>query len=407
MSNSTAIAAVTATLRNLLVNAFNADPDLAGTQVTTMPPDKAHDTNNVSQLNVFLYQTAPNAAWRNMDMPTQVKPGETGFPPLALDLYYLLTASRQDNDDVSSHRLLGRAVSTLHDHAVLGAAEIKAALPGNDLGDQVERVRIIPHHLSTEEMSRLWTIFQTQYRISAAYQVSVVLIDSQQPVKTPLPVLTRGKDDRGVASQPDLTPPFPTISGLSLPNDQPGAQLGNVLTITGFHLDGNTVLARFNNPRLPVPIDVPVLAGGTASQVRVQVPNDPANWPAGLYTVSVVVQRTGEPDRVTNEWPFALAPQLLPPLPISVTRDGSGTASVPLKVSPEARPEQQVWLLLGDRQVLADPFFTQTGSLTFTVPNAPAGGFFIRVRVDGVDSLLIRYQAQPLVFDPNQKVAIA
>ena len=407
MSNSIAIAAVTATLRNLLVNAFSADPDLAGTQVTTLPPDKARDTNNASQLNVFLYHTVPNAAWRNMDMPTQVKPGETGFPPLALDLYYMLTPSRQDNDDVSSHRLLGRAMSTLHDHAVLGAAEIKAALPGNDLGDQVERVRITPHPLSTEEISRLWTIFQTQYRVTVAYEVSVVLIDSQQPTKTPLPVLTRGKDDRGVASQPDLTPPFPTVGNLSLPSDQPSAQLGDVLTITGFHLDGNTVLARFNNPRLTAPIDVPGLAGGTASQVRVQIPNDPANWPAGLYTVSVVVQRTGEPDRVTNEWPFALAPQLLPPLPISVTRDGSGTASVPLKVSPEVRPEQHAWLLLGDRQVPADPFSTQTSNLTFTVPNAPAGGFFIRLRVDGVDSLLIRYQVQPLVFDPNQKVTIA
>jgi hypothetical protein len=407
MSNTLAIAAVTATLRNLLVNAFNADPDLAGTVVATMPPDKASATNNTSQVNLFLYHTAPNAAWRNTDMPTQVKPGESGYPPLALNLYYMLTAYRQDNDDVISHRLLGRAMSALYDHPVLGAAEIKAALPGNDLADQIERVRITPQQLSLEEMSKLWTTFQTQYRITVAYQVSVVLIESQRPTKTPLPVLTRGKDDSGIVSQPDLTPPFPTISDLTLPNNQPSAQLGDALTLVGFHLDGDTVTARFHHPRLTAPIDVPVMAGGTASQVSVQLPNAPANWPAGVYSVSLVVGHAGQPDRVTNEWPFALAPKITSALPINVTRDGSGTATVALTCSPEVRPDQRASLLVSDREILAQPHPAQTASLTFAITNALVGEFYIRLRVDGVDSLLIKYQAQPPVFDPSQKVKIA
>ena len=48
--------------------------------------DKARNGNNTAnQLNLFLYQTMVNAAWRNMDMPRQVKPGETGQPPLAAE----------------------------------------------------------------------------------------------------------------------------------------------------------------------------------------------------------------------------------------------------------------------------------------------------------------------------------
>ena len=189
MSNPLAIAAVTATLRNLLTQGVTTDPDLADATVTTQPPDKARDgNNNANQLNLFLYQTMLNAAWRNMDMPRQVKPGETGQPPLALDLHYLITAYGRNNDDVFSHHLLGRAMRILHDHPLLGEAEIKAALPDNDLHEQVERVRITPQPLSLEEMSKLWTTFQTQYRISVAYEVGVILVDSSRDASAPLPV---------------------------------------------------------------------------------------------------------------------------------------------------------------------------------------------------------------------------
>ena len=76
MSNSLAIAAVTATLRNLLVAGFAGDGAVADTAFTTQPPDKAR-SGTTNQLNLFLYQTTPNAAWRNQSMP-HVKPGESG-----------------------------------------------------------------------------------------------------------------------------------------------------------------------------------------------------------------------------------------------------------------------------------------------------------------------------------------
>jgi hypothetical protein len=406
MSNSLAIAAVTATLRNLLTNGFNADPDLSGTQVTTLPLDRAREGINTNQVNLFLYQTMINANWRNMDMPWQVKQGETGIPPLALDLFYLVTAYGADNNEISSHRLLGRTGSVLHDHTLLGSAEIKSALANNDLGDQPERVRITPQPLSLEEMSKLWTTFQTQYRISVAYQVSVVLIDSQLQKKTPLPVLTRGKDDRGIISQADLAPPFPTLMELLLPMKQPSARLGDVLTLTGFHLDGDSVLVRFLNKLFNAPVEIPTMAGGSDKQVTVQLPNTPALWPAGFYTAAVVVKRAGEPDRITNELPLTLAPRITTNLPMNVARVGSN-ATINLTCTPEVRPEQRAALLLSDREILANPHTAQTNSLAFVVTQAPLGTFLIRLRIDGVDSLVVQdYSAQPPVFDPNQKVTI-
>lgn len=168
-----AIAAVTATLRNLLDRGLNAE--LPGTRVTTRPPDKARDGSAGNQVNLFLYQTRPNAAWRNLE---SAGPGQ---PPLALNLHYLLSAYGDNEDDAEpfSHRLLGEAMHLFHANPVLDPQQIRAALAGNDLYEQVERVRITLQPLALEELTKLWSTFQTPYRISVAYEVSVVLIERQ------------------------------------------------------------------------------------------------------------------------------------------------------------------------------------------------------------------------------------
>ena len=416
MSNALAITAVTATLRHLLIAGLTNKVD--GFSVTTKPPDAARGENDTAnQVNIFLYHITYDAAWLNMNMPNQIKPNETGFPPLPLVLHYLITAYGDDDTPPPiSHTLLGIAMRVLHDHPLLGASEIKAALKGNDLGEQIERVRITPQPLTVDEMSKLWTTFQTNYRISTAYQVSVVLIESTRAAKTPLPVLTRGRDDRGIAAQPDLTPPFPTLVGITMPDKQPSARLGDTITLEGFHLDGDTVTAQFKHPRLDNIIPVQTIAGGTSTKASVKISNDPPlDWAGGVYTVSLLIQKAGEQDRVTNELPFALAPVITStPLPLSVTRDGSGDAEVVITCSPDVLPEQRALLLLSDkdaRQITAEPHPAQTDTLTFVIRDAPVGateGFYIRLRIDGVDSLLVAdYSAAPPAFDENQKVKIA
>jgi hypothetical protein len=301
----------------------------------------------------------------------------------------------------------------LHDHPLLGADEIKIALAGNDLGDQIERVRITPQPLTVDELSKLWTTFQTNYRISTTFQVSVVLIESQRPAKTPLPVLSRGQDDRGVSSQPDLTPPFPTLVSVSMPDKQPSARLGETITLEGFHLEGDAVTVQFKHPRLENLIPVTPLAGGTSTKVRVKIPDDaPQDWASGVLTVSLLIEKAGEEDRVTNELPFSLAPVITSTLPLTATIV-SGAAEVDITCSPEVLPEQRAFLLLSDndaRQITAEPITTQTDALTFIIADAQesADGFFIRLRIDGVDSLLVAdYAAVPLAFDENQKVRIS
>ncbi len=406
MSNSLAIAATTATLRQLLFTTLNTD--LPGTSITTKPLDKARNGNG-NQVNLFLYQTTINTAYSNLDMPGRVKSGETGVPSLALNLHYLITVYGENDDDTNpnSHQLLGRAMSVLHDHPLLGREEIKNALMGNDLHEQVERIRITPQSLSLDELSKLWNTFQTGYRLSVAYQVTVILIDSTRPAKTPLPVLKRGSADDGITTQPELIPSFPTLTSIQAPNQQISVRLGETLTLQGYHLDGDTVKVRLTNQYFTSPAELPTLSGGTASEVRILIPNTPTPALAGIYGVAVVIEWTGAPAaRVSNELPFALAPRIETITPNPAPRDGNNQVTLTITCNPQVHPNQRVALLVGDREILAESHPILTDTLKFIIQAAVPGDYFIRLRIDGVDSLLIDRTVIPPVFDPSQKVTI-
>lgn len=432
MSNAVAIAAVTATIKLILQRGFTRgdDPTLHGvenTAVTILPLDKARGNNtDKNQLNLFLYQIQRNTAWVNSDMPRQLKSGETGLPPLPLNLWYLLTAFGQHDDTDNNlepfgHHVLSKAMSILHDNPVLSAADIIAAtktiLPACDLDKQIERVRITFQPLSVEEIYRLWTGFATPYRLSAAYEAAVTLIESTRPTRTPLPVLTRGDlQDKGIASQPDLTPPFPTLLTIAPPNKQPSALLNDVLSLTGFHLDGTNIGVQFNHPLWTALIEVAPEAGVTAVKLSVRIPNNPATWPAGFYTVAVLVQRPGESyRRTTNQLTFSLAPQITN---ITASRGASGEITFTVRCSPPVPVEQRdsqivlgqrATLLVGDQEILAkSPAAptSPTNTLTFVAANMAAGDYYVRLRIDGVDSLLVDRNAKPPKFDASQKVSV-
>ena len=409
MSNSQAIAAVTATLQSILQAGLTVEPDLSDATVTILPLDKARAANTNNQLNLFLYMVARNAAWVNADMPRQVQPGEIAVPPLPLNLYYLFTAFGRDDDAAQpfGHELLGKAMSILHDYPALRAADIRAATsslsPASDLDQQIERVRLTFQPLSIDDLSKLWTGFGMQYRLSAAYEAAVTLIESTRATRTPLPVLTRGPQDQGVAAQPDLSPPEPTLQAIIPPNQQPSARLNDVVALTGVNFDGTNIGVQFDHALWTAPVEVPPEAGGTATALAVQIPNQPAVWPAGFYTVAVLVQRPGETFRRTTN---ALALALAPSIAIAPASAPAGTIVYTVTVAPQVWPTQRASLMLGDNEFLADPHAAQTPTLTFSATGLVAGDYWVRLRVDGVDSLLVDRTQTPPVFDTTQQVTV-
>ncbi len=220
MSNELAIAACTSTLRHVLQDWFNNSGMTA--EVTTLPLDRASQDNPTNRVNLFLYHMLPNAAWRNQPIPQR---GENSNPPLALNLYYLLTAYGDDVNgglvEETDHKLLGHAMTVFHDRPVLDAKDIRDAtnasdgasgpapvsLNQSDLHKQTERIRITPEPLNLDELMKLWgTFHQSPYRISAAYQASVVLLESRGSTSSPFPVLARGENDIGPDVDPALRP---------------------------------------------------------------------------------------------------------------------------------------------------------------------------------------------------------
>lgn len=421
MSNSLAIAAATATLRSVLLDKIIAlDASLSDLDVTTQPPDLARKGNSKPQLNLFLYHTALNAGWRNTDLPNQVKPGERGLPPLALNLYYMITAyAREDSDnaDPSSHRVFSAAMSVLHDYPILKKTDIVAALPDNDLALQLERMRITPQPLSVDEIYKLWTAYQAPYRISAAYELTVALVDSTQAARSAPPVLKRGAGDRGPVAQASSAP---QLTAVRAPNKQTASRLGEDLVLVGDNLATSGVQARFEGLRFDATITLAVQPGDTAGQLVVHLPasgaapDDPhafTRWAPGFYALSLVTAMPDPPALYSsNQVGFSLAPVIT----VSPLATVAGDIVLTVTCTPQLRLGQKVRLVFGDRQVPPDsitaaPSETAPTTLTFKLPGVTQGTYLARLRVDGVDSIPAVFAGTPPVaeFDPGQQVKVA
>ena len=394
MSNALAIAAVSAVLRDLLNNAM-IDHGISTTvgspiTVTALPPDriKTGDTEQ-PQLNIFLYHVASNAGWSNSELPSRDKQGNrTANAPLALDLYYLLSA--YGKNDFDGEILLGYAMQMLHETPVLPRAAIRTALGGispvssnllpigplsaTDLADQVELIKITPQLMNTEEVWKLWTALQAPYRPTAAYRISVVLIQSSKPSKTALPVSSR----KIVLLQ--FRQPF--IDNITPPIVPPGAPI----TIAGINFSAL-------QPKLDFGLGTMIDPATITDNSIVVTP--PAGLLAGVNSVQIVQQVAfGTPADPhsgfeSNVAPFVLAPQITTPLPISIQRGNTLT----LALNPPVGRAQRASLVLAERSILI-PARPATGpattpSLDFPIPaDFPTGDFTIRVQIDGAQSAL-------------------
>lgn len=435
MTTAYGIAAVTAILRELLNDGI-VEHSLSGilsslVGVSTMPPDRVIPANGVepTQLNLFLHRVSANPGWRNEGLPARDASGRQRLAnaPLSLDLHYLLSA--YGAGDLHAEVLLGHAMQWLHERPVLTREAIRAALmpsplPGtplqraladSGLADQIELVKITPEYLDTEELSKLWTATQSHLRPTAAYRATVVLIEAAEPVRAPLPVLTRGRPipgttrDEGVMVQPNLEPALPTLEAVTPTSGQLVARLGEDIDLTGHHLDGTARTVLLFNDRVETEQSLPALAGNESGRVRLNIPiAQAANFPVGVYRVGVSLVRPTETDpRTSNRLAMTIAPQLTG-LPMNVVRDGSGTASFTLNFHPALRAGQSVVLILGQQEYAPRPFVAPTTSLDFVIPDAPveaAPGHLARLRIDGIDSPIIDRTAVPPVF-LSQRIVI-
>jgi len=437
VSNALAIAGVSAVLKDMLdsglIDHQVTDTLGAGVTVSSLAPDVVpiEGDNAVPRLNLFLYQVTHNAAWRNADLPSRDGSGRrVSNPPLALDLHYLLTA--YGIAELQAEVLLGYAMLLLHETPVLPRAAIRTALNPSpvsgallpsvyqalrsaDLAEQIEMLKITPSAMNPEEMSRLWWALTAHYRPSAAFQVSVVLIEQPAPAVSPLPVLTRGRRipalfpgeadrEEGVLVTPGLVPPYPTLeSALVDAHATPSTlRLGDAVTVRGHHLAGTIRTVVLRNDHFGVEHEISIADGSDEAAFVFNVPNLPAALPAGIYQLELHVLRAGELEpRTSNPLPVALAPAITSFPPIAISRDvATNVLSLSITCQPEARVGQKVALLMDSQEAPAQSFSANTATLDFHFADAPpAGGTpLLRLKVDGIESIVINRGVRPPAF---------
>ena len=251
-----AIFEVTQALRKLLRQELIRLSGLTAS-VTLLPP--GNELPEVVGVNLYLYRVTENPYTRNREWPGDRVTPPSHQPALGLQLFYLLTplGTRPDQEGTAgdnAHATLGMAMLTLHEHPILNDVH----LPGFDadielppfLLNSYEQIKISLMPVGVEELSKIWATINQPYRLSVAYEVSLVQLTPTVPppvgggrvlvtevdVKTlDAPRLTALASAGGALAQVSgglIAPNDLTINGfgLSFPGQTPIVRVGGQLT---------------------------------------------------------------------------------------------------------------------------------------------------------------------------------
>ena len=302
MSNFRAIAGVSVTLQALLRDRMQLPPGVvdADLQITISNPKTEGDPAvEAPRVNLFLFRVVENGFLKNQEIPGQGHPGTYGHPPLSVNLYYLLTAYGTTTEvggalvnESRAHELLGSAMRVLHDYPVVTESLVTVKAPAGrtildeSLRQQFEQVKITLEPVSLEDVSKVWTALTLPYRLSVAYQVSVVQIDTRLQRRLASPVRTR-RIHLAAFRRPQIASIYrtPTVPGEPIGDARAGVL--QEITIEGANFTGTAVQVRIGslNP-IPVTPDNP-------ERIRVTLPDDPLLQP-GPQLVQVLVERETE-----------------------------------------------------------------------------------------------------------------
>ena len=212
-----AIGAVTKALIELLSRKLNK-PSLLGPgtfRVTSLPPDDDRVTEETG-VNLFLYRLTENQFLRNTPWAgDRANPGGSPRPPLTLSLHYILTGYAKKvvgsaQEDVTAHQLLGNAMAVLHDNPVLNDVhdgDFDAALDTQfaaELRQSFEKIKVSFLPISIDEFSKIWTGFSKAYRLSVAYEVSLVQIAPLAPTTARAPSASRPSVSASTTGPPSI-----------------------------------------------------------------------------------------------------------------------------------------------------------------------------------------------------------
>ncbi len=381
MSNFLAVAAVTATLSEVLTAGV---AEVTGAHVTIVRPDQAGA--QLPSVNIFLYQVTPNAAWRNSDLPTRrLDESLIQRPRVALDLHYLLTFYG-DETQFETQRLLGAVVRTLHAHPVLTRAEVNAAttaqavLTTSDLASDIELVKFTPMTLSVEELSKLWTMFpQTHYTLSLGYTASVVLIEPATPARPSLPVKT---SNLVVApfDAPVIERLLSQVTSADPPIEGQPIFATSIAVLRGQHLHGDVTFVRIDDRDLTPTSVAPQIVTLDLSTVGAGILRPGVRSIQVVHGVQFGTPADPHPGLQSNAVALIISPKFTV---VSMT-----PALARLHVTPQPAARQRATILLNGAggAFSFGAMCDGTDPVAIVMGGVPAGNYDARLQIDGAES---------------------
>ena len=443
MSDYFAIGGVSETLQALLQDRMEIPGFLSAVPVTISPPayssKDADPHKEEPRVNLFLYRATENGYLQNQEIPGRSSPGAFGNPPLSLNLHYLITAYGNVEiptqsgpsmfDDRNAQYLIGSAMRVLHDIPIITEQLTTQRAPSgktilhHSLRDQYEQVKLSLEPLTLEDITKVWTALTLRYRLSAAYVVNVVQIESRrrrsfprpvgQPLSPTVPPLPNDPPSAGPMIY-SLTIQPPTISelrvrraGVAAEQTVPYARIGDTLVLRGTSLagpvtsigigdvivpasfvSGDRVEAQIPDATIagsgPIPAEQQLQPGVRTAKVIVRNPLVPqstisSNLAAFMLVPAVnpalVTYNAGPPRTLTIQ-----GTRLAAPVPGGQTMIGRSTVDYTAYVSttatrlvvpiPDALPARNVPILISGP--LADPIVLGGGPQKLTLQIGPA-----------------------------------
>jgi hypothetical protein len=138
-----------------------------------LAPDAIRDGGG-SQLSLFLYHVESDNAQESTFWTSQMvrSPGQpVRYLPLALDLYYLLSAY-SDGSYAEEQQAMSVAMRIYH---------ANAAVRSDTTPTPAWSLTLTMEHRSYDELSRLWQATTASLRLSAVYRAAVVFLTPDEP----------------------------------------------------------------------------------------------------------------------------------------------------------------------------------------------------------------------------------
>lgn len=164
-------------LRDKLFDALTTVADVnfgfnnAANDIILSAPDS--DIPDGARLSVYLYHIMPDPQLRNQ---RPLAFGDAGLvrAPLALRHQYLITPLL--GDEAQNQLIIGRILQALHDAPFID--EVGGGPIGDSLGGGSPELRLAIEPMTLEDLSRVWHAMGSDYRLSVAFSMRIVLIDS-------------------------------------------------------------------------------------------------------------------------------------------------------------------------------------------------------------------------------------